>query len=314
MSDMPERSHLSPVEAFGVDVRQVRRARGMTMKGLGSATGYSESYVSKVEAAKQIPSLKFAIGADRALGTTPLFEHQLQRVLEGDHPPWFRPYVELEQRAVRIQNHSLAFITGLLQTEDYALAVYRASIPRLSDEVIKSRVAARLRRQEILLGAMPPELWVVLSETCLRTVVGGPGVMARQLEHLSHVAQSLRVTIQVLPFSEGAPPYYLPFALLDFAKDPSVLHIDGPRGGRRFDDCETVGIAVQQFDRLRANALSPAGSARWIAEKAEEFRRESGHTDGLVGQVQPQRGGRGRVRRVGPRIRPVGKRGSRSGQ
>lgn len=314
MSDESERAHLSPVEAFGVDVRQVRQARGMTMKGLGRAAGYSESYVSKVEAAKQIPSLKFAIGADRTLGTTPLFEHQWRRILEGDHPPWFRPYVELEQRALRIQNYSLAFITGLLQTEDYALAVYRASIPRLPDEVITTRVAARLRRQKILLGDMPPELWVVLNETCLRTVVGGHDVMAEQLDHLSDVTQSRRITIQVLPFSEGAPPYYLPFALLGFAKEQSVLHIDGPRGGRRFDDCETVGIAAQQFDRLRANALSPAGSVRWIAERAEEFRRASRHTESLVGQVQPQRGRRGRVLGVGARIRPVKGRGSRSGQ
>lgn len=197
--------NLSPLTSFGLDMREIRRARKMTMKNLGRATGYSESYVSKVEAAKQPPSLKFVTGADRALATGGMLERQLERILLGDHPKGFLPYIELEQKATRIQNYSNIFVMGMFQTEEYAHAVFDANVPRLPDEQIESMIAARLRRLDIVNGASSPAVWMVVHENCLRTVVGDRHVMAKQLDHLTEVAKLPAITIQVLPFSEGAP-------------------------------------------------------------------------------------------------------------
>ncbi|MYY13187.1 transcriptional regulator [Streptomyces sp. SID4919] len=285
----------------------------MTMKNLGRATGYSESYVSKVEAAKHPPSLKFVTGADRALATGGMLERQFERILVGDYPKGFLPYIELQQRARRIENYSNTFIVGMFQTKEYAQAVFDANVPRLPDEQIDGMIAARMRGLDLLDRPSAPLVWVVVHETCLRTVVGDRGLMARQLDHLTRMAKLPGVTIQVLPFSAGTPPHYLAYTLLEFEKEPTLLHVDGYREGRRYDDSELVVGAAQRYDHLRAMALSPAISLRWIAEAAEEFRDEP-DSRAAVGQIQLQRLGRPLVRRGGPRIRPLGRRGSRSGQ
>jgi hypothetical protein len=45
------------------------------------------------------------------------------RTWAGPHPPWFRDWVETEQRATVIRWWEPLLIPGLLQTPDYARAV-----------------------------------------------------------------------------------------------------------------------------------------------------------------------------------------------
>ncbi|MCM2390086.1 helix-turn-helix transcriptional regulator [Streptomyces sp. CWNU-1] len=300
MSSEEPSENLHPLQSFGLDIKQVRKAHKMTLRGLGHATGYSEGHVSKVEAGKVIPSERFAVGADRALGTGSLFVRRLRRILAGDHPNWFQPYVDLEQRATRIYDFSVAFTMGMLQTEAYARATFRAGVPREGCDVVESRVAARIRRHEVLEQASPPMLWVVLHEACLRTAVGGSGVMAEQLEHLVREAASPSVTLQVLPFTGGAPAHDLPFTLLEFDDAPTLVHAEGPQGGRLYDNAKTVASASDIYDRLRAEALAPADSLAHIERIAKEHLYEQRRG---MGQIQLQRPERRPVRRVGPRVR-----------
>ncbi|GAA2221992.1 helix-turn-helix transcriptional regulator [Streptomyces amakusaensis] len=282
----------------------------MTQKGLGHATGYSEGHVSKVEAGKVTPSERFAIGADRVLGTGELFARQLQRILDdlsGNHPNWFVPYVELEREATRIYDYSTTFIMGMVQTPEYARATLRAGVPREPADVIENRVIARIRRHEVMEREVPPRLWVVLHEACLRTVVGSREVMSRQLEHLVREAESPSVTFQVLPYSEGAPAYDLPFTLLGFADAPTLLHAEGPQGGRPYDNAHTVSAAIDNYDHLRASALSPSESVARIQEIAKEYVNDQ-RLSNRLDQVLLQRTERRPVRRGGPRVRPLRRR------
>jgi transcriptional regulator with XRE-family HTH domain len=260
------------LQRFGADVKRVRLGRKLTQKQLGKATGYSEAYVSTVESGKQMPSEKFARGCDLAFGTNGLFAGLLKRIDEGDHPLWFVPYLNLEQKASRILDYSANLVMGILQTEDYARAIFRASHPREKAEVIEGRVAARLRRREVVERETPPLLWVILHEACLRTVVGGAEVMAGQLEYLLTAVASQQVDLQVMPFSAGAPATnaMMPFTLLMFADSPTVLYSDGPQGGRLYDSARTVEAALDNYDRLRAHALSPGESLALIRTLLKE--------------------------------------------
>ncbi|WP_327702708.1 helix-turn-helix domain-containing protein [Streptomyces decoyicus] len=109
--------HLNPLQRFGRDVKQVRLARKITQRNLGRAAGYSEAYVSRVEAGKMLPrpSARFAKGCDTAFGTGELFEGLLRRIDEGDHPSWFVPYLNLERKASRILTYETNLITGIVQ-------------------------------------------------------------------------------------------------------------------------------------------------------------------------------------------------------
>ncbi|MEU6057541.1 helix-turn-helix transcriptional regulator [Streptomyces sp. NPDC047097] len=272
MTEGDSRADLTPLQSFVADVQQVRIARKFTLKSLGIATGYSESYVCKVEKGVLIPSDKFAMGCDRAFGTGTLFTRQLRRALASDHPSWFAPYIQLELRAAEILDYSTMFIMGMLQTEEYARATLRAYHPRDGQAVLESRVAGRIRRYEVMERPSPPLLWVVLHEACLHTQVGGREVMAAQLERLVAEAAGPHVTLQVLPFAAGSPVTGAPFTVLTFKDGPSVVQSEGgPLGGRLSEDPKTVANAHQVYHRLRADALSPDASVARIKSMLKEY-------------------------------------------
>ncbi|WKX70996.1 helix-turn-helix transcriptional regulator [Streptomyces sp. XD-27] len=263
--------YLNPLQRFGRDVRQVRLARKLTQEHLAKATGYTYGYVSMVENGKLLASEKFAQGCDLAFGTGELFADLRRRVREGDHPSWFVPYVNLERKASQILGFSTTFIMGMLQTAEYAHAVFRAGHPREEAAVIEGKVAARMRRREVMQQEAPPLLWAVLHEASLRTVVGGPEVMAGQLEYLVSQAESPHVTLQVLPFAAGAPATGTALTLLVFEDSPAVLFTEGPQGGRLSESAKTVSSARETYDRLRAHAMSPDASVAYIKTLREEY-------------------------------------------
>nr|WP_308409666.1 DUF5753 domain-containing protein [Streptomyces sp. A3M-1-3] len=110
----------------------------------------------------------------------------------------------------------------------------------------------------------------MLHESCLRTVVGGPDIMARQLEHLISEAESPHVTLRLLPFAAGAPATGAAFTLLAFQDAPTVFHTEGPQGGRPYETAKTVAAAQETYDRLRADALSPDASVARMKDMFKE--------------------------------------------
>src|SRR5262249_44281011 len=148
-------------------------------------------------------------GCDHVFGTNGLFERLHPNVGE-DHPSWFKPYVDLEREATAILDYSSTLLMGILQTPEYARAVIRAFHPREEPSAIEITVDARMSRRRVMQRKKPPLLWVIVNEACIRTEVGGQEAMRGQLEYLLGAAKSPHVTIQILPFTAGAPPIHLP--------------------------------------------------------------------------------------------------------
>lgn len=119
-------------------------------------------------------------------------------------PSWFTAYVSLEAGAKTLRTYEPQYVTGLLQTPDYAHAVLRGGIPHGSDEELARRVELRLRRQSLLEREDAPTLWVVMEEAVLHRVVGGPQVMREQLERLLEVCELAHVSLDIVPFTAGA--------------------------------------------------------------------------------------------------------------
>ena len=90
---------------------------------------------------------------------------------------WFEAYVGLEMAASVIRTFELQFVHGLFQTEDYARAVTLLGHTAAPAEEIDRRVNMRLKRQDLLTGTKPPQVWSVIDEGALRRPVGGPAVM-----------------------------------------------------------------------------------------------------------------------------------------
>ncbi|MFF9478153.1 Scr1 family TA system antitoxin-like transcriptional regulator [Streptomyces sp. NPDC014733] len=275
MDETTPPEHLNPLQRFGRDVREVRLARKLTQKHLANSTGYSDGYVSKVESGTLLPrpSMKFAKGCDVAFGTGKLFTGMLERIEEGDHPSWFVPYLNLEKKATRILDYSANLVMGLLQTEDYARAVFLSHHSQEASEAIEGKTAARVRRRQIFEREKPPLLWSIMHESCLRTVMGSAEVMAGQLAYLLEAAESPYITLQVMPFPAGAPAASTrPFTVLRFDGSPAVLYTETRVGGSLHDSAQTVEAAIDDYDLLRAHALSPDASLDLIKTVLKEYR------------------------------------------
>jgi transcriptional regulator with XRE-family HTH domain len=143
-------------------------------------------------------------------------------------PEWFSLYIDLEPMAASIRKYEAELVPGLLQTRDYALAVYRAQ-PNADEAELERRVAVRMERQTVLDRARP-RLHTVLNEAVLLRTVGGPEVMAAQLTRLREAAERPETTIDVLPLRAGAHAAMNgSFALLDFAnpdEDPPMAYVE----------------------------------------------------------------------------------------
>ncbi|MGX1673525.1 helix-turn-helix domain-containing protein [Streptomyces sp. NPDC055400] len=119
-------------------------------------------------------------------------------------PSWFTAYVSLETDAKTLRTYEPQYVTGLLQTPDYARAVLRGGLPNGSEEELARRVELRLRRQSLLEGEDAPTLWVVMEEAVLHRAVGTPDVMREQIERLLDVSELAHISIDIVPFAAGA--------------------------------------------------------------------------------------------------------------
>jgi transcriptional regulator with XRE-family HTH domain len=121
-------------------------------------------------------------------------------------PDWFRAYVSLETDAQLLRVYEPHYVTGLLQTRDYAREVIRAGFPHAEEADLERRVDLRMRRQSLLAAPDAPTLWVVMEEASLRREVGGPKVMRAQLDRLIEASELPNVAFRVVPLAAGSHP------------------------------------------------------------------------------------------------------------
>ncbi|MDG4536735.1 helix-turn-helix transcriptional regulator [Streptomyces sp. AV19] len=294
---------VSPAVEFGKEIRIAREARGWSQAELAHRMHFQQPYVSKVETGQQLASPQFAEQCDRVFGTPGVYARMRQKAADAGSPVWFIPYLELEREALAVCDYSSVTVTGILQTPEYAEAIFRSAHPLESTEQIDVRVAQRMRRRELFDKPNPPRMWVILHESVLWADRGGPEVMREQLRFLAGVTESPNVMLQVFPFGAGTPARGLPFSVVTRRNGTEVLYEENYTRGQVTDSVNVVAEARDAYERLRADALSPDRSLSLIRNVMEARRHENQPRPTLgVDQVESQRGQRRHVRRVGPRV------------
>lgn len=185
--------------------------------------------------------------------------------------PPYATYLDFESEARRLMLYEALVVHGLLQTEEYATALFAGNARRDDEETLKRRVQIRMDRQQILHQDDPLDLRVVIDESVLARRIGGPGsdILTRQLDHLLECARMPNVTIQVLPLAEGAHPGMLSaFTIMQFRHtvDPDVVYIEGLAGDVYEEDEAEVEMYKLVYDDLRAAALSPDKSIKLMRQ------------------------------------------------
>ena len=198
--------------------------------------------------------------------------YELARRWDGSYPSWFTEWVEAERRAISLHTWEPLLIPGLLQTPDYARALFKAWRSAGSDEELDQLVSARIERQAIFEGSKPPSLWAVIDEGVLTRCIGSAQTMHGQLEHLMDVSDRYKITVQVVPVAAGAHVGLLgAFAIAAFENAPGIVYMESPDVGHTTEKSSVVAKVSETFDMLRAEAL-PRGPSRDLIRKVAEER------------------------------------------
>ncbi|WP_225644649.1 helix-turn-helix domain-containing protein [Streptomyces werraensis] len=250
-------------------VRQLklwREAAGLTQAEFGAAIGYGEELVSSVERGRRIPRPEYLDAVDAALGAGGKISAMARDVAEIRYPKTVRDLKKLEAEAVELCAYNNSVIHGLLQTPDYARAVFSARRPPFTADELEQRLSARVARQEIIGETTSRPLFsFVQCESTLRRPLGGRMVMRGQLERLLTVGTFPHVDLQVLPLShEENPGLAGSFRLLRLRDGTTVGHLEVQHISRVVTDRKEVQLLDMRYGAIRAQALSPRESLALI--------------------------------------------------
>lgn len=189
----------------------------------------------------------------------------------------FNMYIGMERSAQTLVTYQEQ-VPGLLQTADYARATFAAFPGFKEPEDIDRRVDVRLGRQAILTRRVNPlKAEVLLHESALHRVVGGPRVMATQLRHLADAGTRPNITLRVHPYSAGMTWGFLHghFAILDFApadKEPPVVYVEGRLASDLYvERPEEVRRYHEIAADIRRTALDETTTRDLLRRAAREF-------------------------------------------
>jgi transcriptional regulator with XRE-family HTH domain len=273
---MPARDpETSPAVFFGKELQRARIAAAFkSQDALAVRLGFDRTVITKAESGARLPSDEVLSAWCEACGLDlELFSRLavLARNGDGPIPTWFEDWLEAERQAAMLRIWQPLLIPGLLQTADYARALFLEGQTDTSDETIDALVAARLERQAILDRPGPPETVAVLDESVLRRLIGSPRVMHDQLVRVVDVSMHPNVSVHVVPADNGANAGMGgAFDIASADGMPEVVRMEGVEdvtSERR----ALVRQAEIAFERVRRDALPRAASRNLIREVAEEL-------------------------------------------
>lgn len=250
---------------FGRQLKRFRVRAGIERPDFGAATGYSASTIASFEQGRRVPPLRFIDRADELLDAGGVLQEMKEEVEKAQFPAFFRGAVKLEAGAVALHVYANQAMPGLLQTEEYARAVFAMRRPLLDDGIIEQRVTARLARQEIFSRRPMPTISFVVEETVLRRPIGGLVVMRGQLEQALLRARHRNVVLQVMPTDRHEHAALAgPFTLLETREGRRIAYVEVLKESRLLVDRRAVRETEECYGILRAQALTPRESMAFI--------------------------------------------------
>ena len=270
---------------LGAMMRKLRARKGMTLEEAGGLVGVSKATVSRYET--QAGPVKWLVidALCREYGAT---EAERKAVVglakDAKQQGWWNSFADsipesmnllltLEDEAVHENHFACVYVPGLLQTRAYSTALQKANEVPLETTEIERLVDIRMQRQEILARPKPPRLWAILDESVIRRVVGSPQTMREQLDRLLEANESPHITLQVLPFSQGAHGAALGSFVIIGGTEPTldVVYVDFHTGSLFLEKEEELNRYRLAFEYLRAQALDMEASSTMIHRARKEL-------------------------------------------
>lgn len=258
---------------MGFRLRQLRQDRGLSIDDVTKRAMFSQTKLSRLETGRVGASprdIRDLCIVYRISDTTAEYDQLMTLAREGKQRAWWQKfdlpyatYVGLEAEAVSIRDYNTDVVNGLLQVEDYALAIFEAAEPPLDRATIKQRLEGRMKRQDLLTGDDGPDFHLILDESALHRPVGNTGVMQAQIARIIEAASLSRVKFQLIPLEIGAHPALdSTFVILEFNKSSvnDVVYVEGAVGNIYLESATDLERYRKMFSRLEAIALTPEDS------------------------------------------------------
>ncbi|MCI3224194.1 helix-turn-helix transcriptional regulator [Streptomyces sp. NP-1717] len=256
---------------YGKLLKLQRDRTGLTQQELAEALGYSVELVASIEQGRRPAQAKFTEAAETTLNAGGTLSVLQDDVDLAKLPAFFQDFALIETEAVSRYAFEPLLIPGLLQTEEYARALFTAHCPPLGDELIEQHVEARLGRQKLLTRTPLVESSFIIGEAALTTVVGNDDVTRVQLQHLLEQGLMRNVEIQVMPSDRGFHPGHNgSMVILETLEHRRVGYIESQDVGLVITDPTKVSTFGLRYGKLRTQALNVEESARLIERVAGE--------------------------------------------
>lgn len=260
-------------KVLGKQIKHLREQAGLTQAEFGKQAGYGMDLVSSVERGRRAAKPQFIDAAERILdarGLLKAVEEDIDRA-RLRYPAFFREFARLETEAVELHEYATMVVPGLLQTEEYARALYRMRRPLLDEETVEHRVAARLARQKIFNRWPPPTLSFVLEEVVLQRPFGSEDVLRGQLRQLIAFGRMRHVELQVMPTQRSDHPGVAgPLILLETQEGQKLAYTEAQGRNVWFTKRDAVRTVDTRYGIIRAQALTPHESLHLIEQLAGE--------------------------------------------
>ncbi|MFF8192128.1 helix-turn-helix domain-containing protein [Streptomyces bobili] len=228
---MPPRSHPTARQTrLGTELRRLREASGLKARDVAAFLNSTSTQMSQMEAgiagvsAERIRRL----AAHYACTDEALIE--ALAIMAGDRTRgWWDEYrgvlpqvnldvAEAEHHASFLREIVITHVPGLLQTPDYARAVFRYMRPELPQSELAPRVEHRMRRRAVIEGDAPTPYETIVHEFALRVRVADRHASLTQLQRILDQIEQGHVTVRVIPTDQD-----------NFAgADASMMYMGGP--------------------------------------------------------------------------------------
>ncbi|MFE9255013.1 helix-turn-helix domain-containing protein [Streptomyces sp. NPDC006879] len=269
--DPDDESGAAVIATVGRQLRLWREAAGLRAAEFGTAIGYGEDLVYKVEGGRRIPRPEYLDKADEVLGARGRIAAMKADVAEVRYPKKIRDLAKMEAKAVELLVYDNHTVHGLLQTEEHARALFEMRQPAYSQDEVERWVAARMARRSVFARDPAPALSFVLEEGPLRRRIGGTMVWRRQLERLLELGELRHMALQVMPMGcEVHAGMDGGIEVLKFGDGAAVGRSPGAFSGRPVSDPKQLRILELRYGTIRAQALSPRESLALIEQMLGE--------------------------------------------
>ncbi|MFD7456232.1 MULTISPECIES: helix-turn-helix domain-containing protein [unclassified Streptomyces] len=272
-------------ERLGAELRKLREAAGLKGRDAAALLGTDSTQVSQIEFGTAGVSEERVrrLAAHYSCADAELIEALVAMATDGTRGWWeefrghlptaFLDLAELEFHACYRWDVDFLHVPGLLQTEDYARALFSYVNPEFPQDEVARRVEHRMKRRVIIEGADPIPYEAVIHEAALRIRVGSRAAARAQLTRVLELSEADHVNVRVIPFDlddfggAGSAMVYAggPVSQLD-----TVVR-DGPHATSFIDAQAQLDRFRTLFRRLEAVSLEPERSRDFIHRLAKEL-------------------------------------------